>query len=107
MGNNNGQTNGNINTNNNNTLSNGSNVNRSDYLGSKIIANGGVVGNGNTSIGLIEGLNGGRMKIKENIDKHEEKYIIPSNRSSPSVLTEGRRQRKPKVRKLYSKQTTS
>lgn len=57
-------------------------------------------------VGLIETLNGVncgliRQKIRD-MDKNEEKYLIQSsslsNRSSPSVLTEGRRQRKPKVR---------
>lgn len=62
---------------------------RCEYLGTKLLTHSNVNG-------LLDQLN----KAKENnLDKDEEKYIIPSNRSSPTVLTEGnRRPRKPKVR---------
>lgn len=65
------------------------NGDRCEYLGTKLLTHGNVNG-------LIDHLN----KVKENnLDKDEEKYNIPSNRSTPTVLTEGnRRPRKPKVR---------
>lgn len=84
---------GNINGSTSVITSNGNvNNDRCEYLGTKLLHNSNVNG-------LLDQLN----KAKENsLDKDEEKYIIPSNRSSPTVLTEGnRRPRKPKVRFCY------